>query len=92
MSKYYDRNPNSPFIHLMQDTSVEDKLSEEEKERIVWVTKTNLISVDLETEKSTPDEEAYILYAALNNVPEDEAIRNLLINAMGAEEVDALGL
>ncbi|AHN72938.1 hypothetical protein [Aggregatibacter actinomycetemcomitans] len=92
MAKYYERNPNSPFFHLMQDTSVEDKLSEEEKERIVWITKTNLISVDLETEKSTPDEEAYLLYVALNDVPADEATRNLLINELGKEEVEALGL
>ena len=47
MKRYYDLNPNSPFFHLMQDTTEEDKLSHEEKERIVWVTKTNLLAVDL---------------------------------------------
>ncbi|EGY32812.1 hypothetical protein SC1083_1828 [Aggregatibacter actinomycetemcomitans serotype e str. SC1083] len=92
MSKYYERNPNSPFFHLMQDTSVEDKLSEEEKEHIVWVTKTNLISVDLETEKSTNDEEAYIIYSALNKCPSDEVAKNLLINSLGKERVNELGI
>lgn len=80
MKRYYDLNPNSPFFHLMQDTTEEDKLSHEEKERIVWVTKTNLLAVDLETEKSSADEQAYIIYGALNNVPSEEIARNLLIN------------
>ncbi len=92
MKRYYDLNPNSPFFHLMQDTTAEDKLTPEEKERIVWVTSTNLASVDIETEKSTPDERAYIIYAALNNIPSDEIARNLLINELGQDKVDELGI
>lgn len=52
MKRYYDLNPNSPFFNLMQDTTEENKLTEDEKERIVWITKTNLVAVDLETEKA----------------------------------------
>lgn len=86
MKRYYDLNPNSPFFHLMQDTTEEDKLSPEEKERIAWVTKTNLLAVDLETEKSSADEQAYIIYGALNNVPSEEIARNLLINEFKENE------
>ena len=86
MKRYYDLNPNSPFFHLMQDTTEEDKLSHEEKERIVWLTKTNLLAVDLETEKSSADEQAYIIYGALNNVPSEEIARNLLINEFKENE------
>lgn len=86
MKRYYDLNPNSPFFHLMQDTTEEDKLSPEEKERIVWVTKTNLLAVDLETEKSSANEQAYIIYGALNNVPSEEIARNLLINEFKENE------
>ena len=89
--KYYELNPDSPFYHLMQDTTVEDSLSDEEKERIVWITRSNLVSVDLETEKCTPDEEAYIIYAALNDIPQNEAVKDLLANELGKEETEKLG-
>ena len=35
MKRYYDLNPSSPFFNLMQDTTEENKLTEDEKERIV---------------------------------------------------------
>lgn len=85
MKRYYDLNPNSPFFNLMQDTMEENKLTEDEKERIVWITKTNLVAVDLETEKSTADEMNYIIYGALNNIPSEEIAKNLLINEIGSE-------
>ncbi len=85
MRRYYDLNPSSPFFNLMQDTTEENKLTEDEKERIVWITKTNLVAVDLETEKSTADEMNYIIYGALNNIPSEEIAKNLLINEIGSE-------
>lgn len=85
MKRYYDLNPNSPFFNLMQDTTEENKLTEDEKERIVWITKTNLVAVDLETEKSTADEMNYIIYGALNNIPSEKIAKNLLINEIGSE-------
>lgn len=85
MKRYYDLNPSSPFFNLMQDTTEENKLTEDEKERIVWITKTNLVAVDLETEKSTADEMNYIIYGALNNIPSEEIAKNLLINEIGSE-------
>ena len=85
MKRYYDLNPNSPFFNLMQDSTEENKLTEDEKERIVWITKTNLVAVDLETEKSTADEMNYIIYGALNNIPSEEIAKNLLINEIGSE-------
>lgn len=85
MKRCYDLNPSSPFFNLMQDTTEENKLTEDEKERIVWITKTNLVAVDLETEKSTADEMNYIIYGALNNIPSEEIAKNLLINEIGSE-------
>ncbi|EGV05096.1 conserved domain protein [Haemophilus pittmaniae HK 85] len=85
MKRYYDLNPSSPFFNLMQDTTEENKLTEDEKERIVWITRTNLVAVDLETEKSTADEMNYIIYGALNNIPSEEIAKNLLINEIGSE-------
>lgn len=85
MKRYYDLNPNSPFFNLMQDTTEENKLTEDEEERIVWITKTNLVAVDLETEKSTADEMNYIIYGALNNIPSEDITKNLLINEIGSE-------
>ena len=85
MKRYYDLNPSSPFFNLMQDTTEENKLTEDEKERIVWITRTNLVAVVLETEKSTADEMNYIIYGALNNIPSEEIAKNLLINEIGSE-------
>ena len=85
MKCYYDLNPSSPFFNLMQDTTEENKLTEDEKERIVWITRTNLVAVDLETEKSTVDEMNYIIYGALNNIPSEDITKNLLINEIGSE-------
>ena len=85
MKRYYDLNPNSPFFNLMQDTTEENKLTEDEEERIVWITRTNLVAVDLETEKSTVDEMNYIIYGALNNIPSEDITKNLLINEIGSE-------
>ncbi|MBS6026258.1 MAG: hypothetical protein KH899_01415 [Haemophilus pittmaniae] len=85
MKRYYDLNPSSPFFNLMQDTTEKNKLTEDEKERIVWITRTNLVAVDLETEKSTADEMNYIIYGALNNILSEEIAKNLLINEIGSE-------
>ena len=85
MKRYYDLNPSSPFFNLMQDTTEENKLTEDEKERIVWITRTNLVAVDLETENRTADEMHYIIYGAVNNILSEEIAKNLLINEIGSE-------
>ena len=90
VKRHYELNPNSPFFDLMQDTSVEDQLSEEEKERAAWIMKSNLLSADLETSPTSEDEKNYLLYSTLNDISPKEAARNILIHKLGKEQADKL--
>lgn len=79
--KHYELNPNSPFYPYMQDTSVEQSLSEIEQEQ----RKANAINAlamwGLENMEFTADEQNYLIYAFINDIEPDIALKNLLNGA-----------
>lgn len=85
---YYELNLNSPYYPYMQDTSVEQGKSEEEKERIKQVVGSGLISHQLETGKIDQFDWDYLMYCALNDIPKEIGLKHILAQKFSTEEVN----
>lgn len=69
----YETNPNSPFYAFMQDKSVEQSLSADEKTERKTEAINTLAMWGLENMAFTPDEQNYLIYAFINDVAPDVA-------------------
>ncbi|HDR1174476.1 TPA: hypothetical protein QB630_002135 [Pasteurella multocida] len=79
--QHYELNPNSPFYSYMQDTSVEQSLSEIEREQRKKHAINSIVIWELECMGFTADEHNYLIYAFINDIEPDIAFKNLTKNA-----------
>lgn len=75
---YYELNPNSPYYPYMQDTSVEQDKSEEDKAYIKSAVGSALVSNQLETDKIPQYRWDYLMYCALNDIPQEVTLNTLI--------------
>lgn len=87
MKQYYELNPNSPFYPYMQDTSVEQSLSDDEKDSRYRTQLAGILFSMYEGAEFTDDEKNYFIYATLNKIPAEIAFNNMQ-RAEGKPEVD----
>lgn len=78
MKKYYELDPNNPYYPYMQDTRVEQAKTEQEKDELQWKVGSALIANQLETSPIPPFQWAYLMYCAMNDIPQDESLEILL--------------
>lgn len=83
---YYELNPESPFYPYMQDTSVEDALSEEMKEKFYQAQLAGLLFSMYEGFAYTEDEKNFMIYAALNLDP--KVAFNIIRTVQGKPTID----
>ena len=88
MNKYYELDPNSPYFPYMQDTRVEMSKSEEEKDYIQRAVGSALISHQLETGKIPQDRWDYLMYCAMNDVPQEVGLKRILAEDFSEEEIN----
>lgn len=74
---FYELNLNSPYFPYMQDTSVEDKLSIEEKEVLYRAQLAGILFSMFEGASFTEDEKNYFIYVILNKIPTEIAFNNM---------------
>lgn len=75
---YYQLNKKSFFYPFMQDTTVEDLLTDEEKRKKYDEIMAKISFCEMEGEKTNLDEKNYLIYAILNNVANDVIQKNIL--------------
>lgn len=73
----YETNPNSPFYPYMQDTSVEQSLSDDEKDSLYRTQLAGILFGMYEGAEFTEDEKNYFIYAMLNKIPAEIAFNNM---------------
>ena len=88
MNKYYELDPNSPYYPYMQDTSVEQVKTEEEKAYIKRAVGSALVSNQLETSKIEQFEWDYLMYCAMNDVPKEIGLKRILMQQFPEEQVN----
>lgn len=64
---FYELNTNSPYFPYMQDTSVEDKLSIEEKDILYRTQLAGILFSMFEGASFTEDEKNFMIYASIND-------------------------
>lgn len=80
MTVYYETNPNSPFYAYMQNKSVEQSLSTDEKAERKTEAINTLAMWGLENMAFTSDEQNYLIYAFINDLNSDVVLNTLLEN------------
>ncbi|RPE80727.1 hypothetical protein EDD65_1253 [Keratinibaculum paraultunense] len=80
MTAYYETNPDSHFYAYMQDKSVEQSLSTDEKTERKMEAINTLAIWGLENMEFTPDEQNYLIYAFINDLDSDVVLNKLLEN------------
>lgn len=75
---YYQLNKKSFFYPFMQDTTVEDLLTEEEKRKKYNEIIAKISFCEMEGEETNLDEKNYLIYAVLNNVSKEVIQKNIL--------------
>ncbi|HDR0700166.1 TPA: hypothetical protein QBZ84_002007 [Pasteurella multocida] len=78
MKDFYETNPRSPFYAFMQDKSVEQSLSADEKAERKTEAINTLAMWGLENMAFTPDEQNYLIYAFINDLNSDTVLNTLL--------------
>lgn len=71
MKTYYELTPNSQFFPYMQDRSVENALTEDEKEKLYLEAVNALVFSGLENMEFGENERNYLIYAFLNKIDPD---------------------
>lgn len=71
MKTYYELTPNSPFFPYMQDRSVENALTGDEKEKLYLEAINALVFSGLENMEFGENERNYLIYAFLNKIDPD---------------------
>ncbi|TYG35143.1 hypothetical protein FW755_08600 [Lonepinella koalarum] len=85
--KYYELNKNSPYYSYMQNTSVENSLTTEEKDYLYRTQLAGILFGMYEQCHYSEDEKNYAIYAILNKVDSETAFNNMQ-RADGLSEVD----
>lgn len=80
MKKYYELNPKSPYYKYMQNTDVENALTDDEKWLINYNVRCSLLFNEWESEPIPDDRKNFLIYCALNSVPEYDVFCILVKN------------
>ncbi|KYK75305.1 hypothetical protein [Aggregatibacter actinomycetemcomitans] len=82
MTRLYKINENSPFFNHMQNTIVEDSLSDSEKQSLFSTIINGIVVTQLERFYFTDDEIQFLIYAGLNKRPPAETTDILMKNRL----------
>ena len=82
MTRLYKLNENSPFFNEMQNTDIEDSLSDDEKQSLFNTVINGTVATQLENFELTDDEIQFINYANLNKKPPIETTNILIKNRL----------
>lgn len=75
------------FSEYMQDRRVENVLSAEEREEIIYYFYQGVAFNRMEGEELLPDEEEFVLYCVLNDIPSEEML-DVVFTVKGWELLD----
>ncbi|MDY6215642.1 hypothetical protein [Actinobacillus porcinus] len=85
--RYYELNPQSPYFPYMQDTSVEDMLSEDEKDSLYRTQLAGILFSMFEGAEFTEDEKNFMIYATINDLEPRNSF-NIMRKVEGLSEID----
>lgn len=85
--RYYELNPESPYFPYMQDTSIEDKLTEDEKDSLYRTQLAGILFSMYEGAEFSEDKKNFMIYASINHLEPRNSF-NIIRKVDGLPEID----